>query len=38
MNIKKSKKSMSFMPYVLLVVVVLGSWLFLTTLVKDVHE
>ena len=38
MNIKKSKKSMSFMPYVLLVVVVLGSWLFLTTLGKDVHE
>ena len=38
MNIKRNRKSMSFMPYILLLVVVLGSWIFLTTLGKDVHE
>ena len=38
MNIKRSKKSMSFMPYILLLVVVIGSWLFLTTLGKEEHE
>ena len=38
MNIKRSKNNMSYMPYILLLVVVIGSWLFLTTLGKDVHE
>jgi len=38
MNIKKSKNSMTYMPYVLLLVVVLGSWLFLSTMGTDVHE
>ncbi len=38
MNIKRSKNNISYMPYILLLIVVIGSWLFLTTLGKDVHE
>jgi len=38
MNIKKSKKSMNFLPYILLLVVVIGSYLLLNTLGTEVHE
>ena len=38
MNIKKSKKSMNYMPYILLAIVVIGSYIFLRTLGNEVHE
>jgi len=38
MNIKKTKKSINFMPYLLLIVVMVGSYLFLNTLGTKVHE
>ena len=38
MNIKRNKKTINFMPYILLLVVVLGSYLFLGTLGNKVNE
>ena len=38
MNIKRSKKSMNFMPYVLFLVVILATYLFLNTMSTNVHE
>ena len=38
MNIKKTKRSMNFMPYVLLMVVIIGSYLFLNTLGTKVNN
>ncbi len=38
MNIKRSKKSMSFMPYILLLVVIFGSYLILSTVGNKVNE
>ena len=38
MRVKKSRNRMNYMPYVLLLVVVLGAWFYLTTLGKEVHE
>ncbi len=38
MNIKRSKKSMSFMPYILLLFVILGSYLILNTVSNKVNE
>ena len=38
MKIKRKRNNMSFMPYVLLLVVVAGAWFYLTTLGKEVHE
>ena len=38
MNIKKSKNGMNYMPYILLAIVVIGSYIFLSTLGKEVKE
>ena len=38
MNIKRSKKSMNFMPYILLLVVIFGSYLILSTVGNKVNE
>ena len=38
MKIKKSRKSMSFMPYILLAIVVVSSYLILATTQTEVHE
>ena len=38
MNIKRNKKSMSFMPYILLLVVIFGSYLILSTVGNKVNE
>ena len=38
MNIKKSKKGMNYMPYILLAIVVLGSYIYLSTLGQQVKE
>ncbi len=38
MNIKKTKNSMNFMPYVLLMIVVIGSYLFLNTMGNKVND
>ena len=38
MNIKKTKNSMNFMPYILLAMVVIGSYLFLNTMGTKINE
>ena len=38
MNIKRSKKSMNYMPYILLALVVIGSYIFLMTMGSETHE
>jgi len=38
MNIKKTKRSMNFMPYVLLMVVIIGSYLFLNTVGTKINN
>ena len=38
MNIKKSKKTMNFMPYLLLMVVVFGTYLFINTAGSKVNK
>ena len=38
MNIKKSKNNMNFMPYILLAMVVIGSYLFLNTVGTKVND
>src|SRR5574344_862660 len=38
MNIKKTKKSMSFMPYILLIIVVIGSYIFLNSVGTKVND
>ena len=38
MNIKKTKNSINFMPYVLLMIVVIGSYLFLNTMGNKVND
>ena len=38
MNIKRSKKSMNFMPYLLLIMVIIGSYIILNTVGNKVNE
>ena len=38
MNIKKTKKTMNFMPYLLLLIVIIGSYLFLNTLGTKINN
>ena len=38
MNIKKSKKTMNFMPYLLLMIVVFGTYLFIKTVGSKVKK
>ena len=38
MNIKRTKKTINFMPYLLLLMVIIGSYLFLNTLGTKVNQ